>query len=102
MARPHSYILPSINTHPGFSGRNANQKSHGIFPSTKIIKLGAIEGNEKSPGKVLTRSPIVQKRQLTAKHTKNNFKKWFTIRTRTILVNMVTVSAARNVRNTAM
>jgi hypothetical protein len=42
-------IHPSINAYPGFSGRNANQNLHGIVPSTKIIKFGAIKGNEKSP-----------------------------------------------------
>jgi hypothetical protein len=49
MARLQSCIRPSINTHPGFSGRNANQNIHGTAPSTKMIKLRAIKGNEKSP-----------------------------------------------------
>jgi hypothetical protein len=43
MVRLHSCIRPSINKHPGFSGRKANQTFHGI------IKLRAIKGNEKSP-----------------------------------------------------
>jgi hypothetical protein len=49
MARLHSCIRTPINTHPGFSGRNANQTFHGIVSSTKIIKLSAIKGKEKSP-----------------------------------------------------
>jgi hypothetical protein len=43
-----SGIRPSINTHPDFSGRNANQNFHGIIPPNKIIKLRAIKGDEKS------------------------------------------------------
>ena len=102
MARLHSCILPSINILPGFSGKKANQNFHGIVPSTKTIKLRAMKGNEKSPWRVLTRSPIIQTKKLKATHTKNNFKKWFKIRTRTILINMVTVTAVQNVRNTAV
>ena len=75
MARLHSYIRPSINILPGFSGKKANQNFHGIFPSTKIIKLRAIKGNEKSPWRVLTTSQIIQTKKLKATHTKNNFKK---------------------------
>lgn len=49
ITRLHSYIRPSYNTHPGFSGTSVNQNSHEIFPSTKIIKLRVVKGNEKSP-----------------------------------------------------
>jgi hypothetical protein len=37
-----------MNIQPGFSGKNAN-KTHGIGLSTKMIKLRAMKGNEKSP-----------------------------------------------------
>jgi hypothetical protein len=75
MALLHSWIRLSINTHPGFSGNNANQNFHGIVPSTKIMELRAIKGNEKYPGEVLTNSPIIQNKKLKAKYMKNNFKK---------------------------
>lgn len=53
MASLHSSIHPSIHlsTCPkraGFSETNANQNSHGGFPSTKIIKLSVIMCNKKS------------------------------------------------------
>jgi hypothetical protein len=42
---------------------------------TKITKSRAIKGKEKSPWRVLTSSPVIQKKKLTAKHRKNKFKK---------------------------
>jgi hypothetical protein len=42
---------------------------------TTTIKRRAIKGNEKSPRRVLTSSPVTQKTKLKAKHRKNNFKK---------------------------
>jgi hypothetical protein len=42
------------------------QVSQGKTP-TKIIKCKAIKGKEKSPWRVLTSSPIIQKKKLKAK-----------------------------------
>jgi hypothetical protein len=42
---------------------------------TKIIKNRDIKCKEKSPCRVLAGWPVVQKKQLKAKHRKNNFKK---------------------------
>jgi hypothetical protein len=63
-----------ILQYPGFSVRNANQTFHAIIPSTKIIKVRAIKGNDKSSWRFLTSAPIIQKKKLKAKHTKNNLK----------------------------
>jgi hypothetical protein len=41
-------LSSSINTHPKFSRRNTNKNSHGVIPSTKNIKPGAIKIKEKS------------------------------------------------------
>ena len=49
MTRLRSSTRPSIQTHAGFSGRNANLSSHEIVPSTKIIKLRALKGKGRSP-----------------------------------------------------
>jgi hypothetical protein len=92
MTRFHSCIRPFINTHPGFSVKNANQ----------IIKSRTIKDKEMSPWRVPNSSPIIQKKKLKAKHKKNNFKKRFTIQTREILIKMMTVTAVNNVTSTAM
>jgi hypothetical protein len=65
MARLHSCIRPSHSTHPGFSGKNANQnyQTHGH------------QGKQKSRWRVLTGSPETQQKKLKAKYRKNNFKK---------------------------
>jgi hypothetical protein len=49
MTHLHSCIRPSVNTHPKFSERNANQNSQKLYPTTKFIELRAVKGNEKSP-----------------------------------------------------
>jgi hypothetical protein len=49
MTRGTPSSVQPINTHPGFSGRNANQISHENVRSTTIIKLRGVRGNEKSP-----------------------------------------------------
>jgi hypothetical protein len=38
------------------------------------MKLRTLKGKEKSPWRVLTGSPVIQKRKLKAKHRKNNFE----------------------------
>jgi hypothetical protein len=45
----HSSIRPHINIHPGFSGRNTKQNSHGFVDCTKSIKAGAITIKEHYP-----------------------------------------------------
>jgi hypothetical protein len=39
------------------------------------MKLGANKGKDKSPWRVFTGLPVIQKKELKAKHVKNNFKK---------------------------
>jgi hypothetical protein len=41
---------------------------------TKSIKSRAIKGKKKSPWRVLTGSPVFQKKKLKAKYRNNNFK----------------------------
>ena len=83
------------------SEKKTRNKIHGIVPSTKIVKLGANNGNEKYPWGVLTSPPIIQKKKQKAKHMKSNFKKSFTLRI-LILIKMTTVTVVKNVRNTAV
>jgi hypothetical protein len=66
---------------------------------TKIINRTAVKGKEKCPRRVLTGSPIIQKKTLKPNIARIISSKWFTIRTRAILINMMTVAAANNVRN---
>jgi len=48
IASLHSCICPSVDTHPGFSGINANRIHKEIVLSTKIIKLRSGRVKEKS------------------------------------------------------
>jgi hypothetical protein len=68
---------------------------------TKVIKGRATKGKEKSPWRVLTSSPVIQKMTLKAKHRNKN-SAWFTVHTRAIPVKMMTVTAVSNVRSTAV
>jgi hypothetical protein len=65
MARLHSWVCPFVINEPGFSGK---------MP-TKIIKSRAIKRKGKSPWRVPSSSPVIQKKKLKAKHRKNNLKK---------------------------
>jgi hypothetical protein len=49
MTRLHPCFPPSINAHPECSERNANYNYHEMFPTTKMIKISAVNGKEKSP-----------------------------------------------------
>jgi hypothetical protein len=64
----HAFTLASVHS------STPSRVSQGETP-TKIIKLRAVKGKEKSSWRVLTSSPVTQKRKLEAKHRKNNFKK---------------------------
>jgi hypothetical protein len=76
MARLHSYIRPSINTHPGFSRKKKRQpKLMELSPPTKLSTSGPSRVTRSLHGEVLTSWPIIQKKKLKAKHMKNNFKK---------------------------
>jgi hypothetical protein len=57
-----------MKTHQGFPGRHANQNSHEIVPSTKMIKFRAIKGNQKSQWRdshSFASHPEVEKNSLT-------------------------------------
>jgi hypothetical protein len=75
VARPRFCCRPSINTHPGFSRRKANQNFHANDPSTEIIKLRAIKGSEKFRwrGSHYFISHLAEETE--SHHVKNNFKK---------------------------
>jgi hypothetical protein len=66
----------------------------------KIIQRKAIKGKEKSSWRVLTSSPVIQKKELKPDIGRIISRKWFTVRTRKILIKNETVSAVNNVRNT--
>jgi hypothetical protein len=64
----HAFTLASV------CSSTSSRVSQGKTP-TKTIKRMAIKGKEKSPWRVLTGSPIIQKKKIKAKHGNNNFKK---------------------------
>jgi ribosomal silencing factor RsfS len=64
----HAFTPASV--HSSASSQISQEKT-----PNKIIKRRAIEGKEKSPWRVLTSSPIMQKKKLNAKRRKYNFKK---------------------------
>jgi len=61
VARPHSCGRPSINTHPGFSGRKANQHFHGKYLPPKLSKPESSRVTKSFDGEVLTSSSVIQK-----------------------------------------
>jgi predicted YcjX-like family ATPase len=75
--------------------------SQGKTP-TKIIKSRAIKGKEKSPWRVPSSSPVVQKKKLKAKHRRIISRRWLTNRTGEILIKMMALTAVNSVRNTTM
>jgi hypothetical protein len=66
-------IHPPTNTQPGFSGANANQTSHGIVPSTKIIKLKAMKGKLQSPRRGSYEYTNHSEEETKSQYMKNNF-----------------------------
>jgi hypothetical protein len=62
------------------------------------MKHGAIKGKDKFPWRVLTSSPIIQKKKVKAKHRNNNFEKIFANQISAILIKMTSVNAVNNIR----
>jgi hypothetical protein len=72
-------------THASIHSSTPIHVSQGKTP-TKIIKRRVSKGKEKSPWRVVTGSPIIQKKQLNSNIGRIISGKWFTSQTRAILI----------------
>jgi hypothetical protein len=64
------HVFTPASVHSSAPSRVSQEKT-----PTRIIKHRAIKVKEKSPWRVLSSSPIIGKKNLKARHRKNNFKK---------------------------
>jgi len=73
-----------------------------LFPPPKLTKSLPSGVKRNLREEVITSSPIIQRNKQNIKHTKNNFKKLFTILSLVILIKIMTLTAVKNIRNTTV